>query len=382
MFAPSVGAIQQIAASGGVPVPVTRLDSANGESTHRWPQLLPDGRHLLYFVRSSKANRMGLYLGTLGHPEEKVFIVESATAGGYAPPHGNVPGRVLWVRAGSLMAQPFDPDRARLLDEPSVIAGAEGVGGVGALSNSLFSVSREGTLVFSGADDRYQLAWIGRDGKPLGAVSTGRYSAVRTSPNGDRAAVSVTDESGTRDIWTMDLARGLLNRLTHETGNVPVWSPDGRQIAYHDATTTRLFTIRIDDPRPERVVDSKGLVYINDWSPDGRSLMYTETIPATGNDLWLLPLTGDRTPVALIVTPFGESHGQFSPDGQWISYTSTESGQEEIYVRTLTGKGSTRVSTIGGSFSRWRRDGRELFYRSLEGNLMAVPVTIAGDPNQ
>ena len=158
-----------------------------------------------------------------------------------------------------------------------------------------------------------------------------------------------------------------------------MWSPDGHRIAYHDSSQTRLLTIGADGDRQQTVMESKGLVYINDWSSDGRFLMYTESSPTTSYDLWLLPTTEGGKPVPLLVTPFDESHGQFSPDGPWIAYTSNESGQQEIYVRTVTGKGSTRVSTSGGSFSRWRKDGRELFYRSLDGRLMAVSVVSAGD---
>jgi hypothetical protein len=107
--------------------------------------------------------------------------------------------------------------------------------------------------------------------------------------------------------------------------------------------------------------------------------MYTKISAATLNDLWVLPTSGDRTPVPVLVTPFNESHGQFSPDGKWIAYTSTESGQEEIYVRSMAAKGSTRVSTSGGSFPRWRKGGRELFYRALDGRLMAVSVATAAE---
>ena len=129
------------------------------------------------------------------------------------------------------------------------------------------------------------------------------------------------------------------------------------------------------------VPNPTGLVYINDWSPDGRSVLYTGTDSVTGLDLWLAPATGDGVGVPLIATPSSESHGQFSPDGQWISYTSNESGQPEIYVRGVSGKATLRVSTEGGSFSRWRRDGRELFYRALDGKLMAVAVSsTAGGP--
>ena len=277
------------------------------------------------------------------------------------------------------MAQPFDLAQARLSGEPVAVSGAEQVGAVGALSQSPVWLSRQGALLFSGIYDRSQLAWFSREGKTLGTVRTGQYAAIRMSPDGARVASSETDASGNREIWTMELARGLATRLTHETANVPVWSPDGRQIAFHDSTTTHLFTVGVDDGRTQNVLESKRPVYINDLSPDGRFLIYTETNPTTGNDLWLLPIAGDRTPAPLLVTAADESHGQFSPDGRWIAYTSTESGQEEIYIRTLTGKGTTRVSTSGGSFSRWRKDGRELFYRSLEGRLMAVPVASAGD---
>ena len=380
VFGPAAGPLQRVAASGGVPEPMTRLDPANGETAHRWPQLLPDGRHFLYFVRSTTPGRMGLYLGTMDRPDEKVFVVESTTAGAYSPPHGNVPGHVLWLRSGALMAQPFDPDRGRLSGEPITIPGAEkNVGTIGALSQAAFSVSHEGTLIFGGTNDQYELAWFSREGRLLETVGTDRYAAVRVSPDGRHAAVSVTDQSGYRDIWTMELARGLLSRLTHDTANVPIWSSDGRQIAYHTSGVTQLITVDVDGDHHVVVLESKDPVYVNDWSPDGRFVLYTTISPTTANDLWLLPTTGDRTPVPLLVTPVNESHGQFSRDGRWIAYTSDESGQEEIYVRTMTGKASTRVSTSGGNFARWRKDGRELFYRSPDGTLMAVAVGAADE---
>ncbi|MEQ1761231.1 MAG: protein kinase, partial [Vicinamibacterales bacterium] len=378
-FGIPAGAIQKVASSGGVVSPLTRLDREAGETAHRWPQFFPDGRHFLYFVRSNKTTRTGLYLGTLDDPNAKTFIVESDARGWYSPPHGNVPAHVLWVRGGALMAQTFDADRGQLSGEPAVVSGAEEVGIIGAFNQSAVWTSQEGTLIFSRSDDVFPLTWLNRDGKAIGTIGSGRFAAVQISPDGRLAAVSSTDEAGRRDIWTMELARGLLNRLTRDTGNVPVWSPDGRQIAYHDSSVASLFTVDVNDAQPMQVLDSKRLTYINDWSPDGRFLLYTQDSPTTGFDLWLLPLIGDRTPVPLLNTPVGESHGQFSPDGEWFSYTSTETGQEEVYVRAMTGKGSARVSTRGGSFSRWRRDGRELFYRAVDGTLMAVSVEQAGD---
>jgi serine/threonine-protein kinase len=355
------------------------LDPTNGETTHRWPQLLPDGRHVLYFVRTTKAHRQGIYLSTLDRPDEKIFVMESATAGAYVLPRRKTSsGYLLWVRGDALMAQAFDPARAQLSGDPVAIAA--GVGTAGSLSRATFSASQEGTLIFSGDIDRYQLTWFSRNGTPLGTVGMpDRYAAVRISLDGNRAAVSIDNPSGVRDIWQMELARGLPNRVTTDSGNVPVWSPDGRQIAYHDSSLARLLIIGADGDHRQPLVESKSPVYVNDWSPDGKFLLYTELTPNTLGELWRLPITGERVPVPLLVTPFSASHGQFSHDGRWIAYTSNSSGQEEIYVSSLTRNQPVRVSASGGSFSRWRKDDKELFYRSLDGRLMAVAVANDGD---
>jgi eukaryotic-like serine/threonine-protein kinase len=169
VFSPSVGVLQQVAASGGTPTPLTTLDLANGENAHRWPQFLPGGRRFLYWVRSSKPNRTGVYLGSLDRPHEKVFVVESLSAGAYSPRRGKDQGYLLRIRENTLVGQPFDPERAQLSGQPVDIAGT-GVGTVGGINQSLFSLSNEGTLLFSGADDNYQLAWFSRDGKVMSTV--------------------------------------------------------------------------------------------------------------------------------------------------------------------------------------------------------------------
>ena len=302
-------------------------------------------------------------------------MVQSLSAGVYSPPRGKGQGYLLWVRNKALVGQPFDPERAQVFGRPVSIAGAESVGTVSAVGNALFSLSNEGTLLFGDANENYQLAWLSRDGKALSALGKPyRYAAVRISPDGNRAAMSLIDSSGQRDIWAMELARGLPNRLTYAGGFVPVWSPDGHRIAYHDASQNNLFIVAAGGGDPQRMLESQDPVYITDWSQDGRLLMYTKISPVTLYDLWVLPTSGDRTPVPVLVTPFDESQGQFFPGGTWIAYTSNESGQEEIYVRSMTGGGSTRVSTSGGSYPRWRTDGKELFFRSLDGRLMAVSV--------
>ncbi|SPE36110.1 Serine/threonine protein kinase (fragment) [Candidatus Sulfopaludibacter sp. SbA6] len=346
--------------------------------TLRWPRFLPDGRRFLFTAQSGKPGLSGNYLGSLDRPGEKTRLTEGMSAAAFAPARGKQPGYLLWVRANTLMAQPFDPDRAQLFGEAVPVPGAEVVGSLGYANYPPFSVSGEGKVLVSSESDHYQLTWFSREGKVLSTVGQpDRFTAVRISPVGNRAAVALVDSSGNRDIWQLEFARGVQSRITVSgRGFVAVWSPDGQRLAYHLANGPSLFERNANGAgQEETVLQSKYAVYINDWSPDGRYLMYTETSPDSQYDLWLLPTTGDRKPVPFLKTSFNESHGQFSPDGQWIAYTSDESGQTEIFVQSrAAGQFKGQVSNGGGGFPRWRRDGKELFYRALNGNLMATSV--------
>lgn len=189
--------------------------------------------------------------------------------------------------------------------------------------------------------------------------------------------MSLIDSAGNRDIWQLEFARGVLGRLTvGGRGYVAVWSPDGQRLAYHMASGPALFERNTSGAgESETVLRAKNAVFINDWSPEGSSLLYTETAPDSQNDLWILPRTGGRKPVPFLKSAFNESHGQFSPDGKWIAYTSDETGGYEVFVQgRAAGDFKWQVSNGGGNFPRWRRDGKELYYRALDGNLMATPV--------
>jgi dipeptidyl aminopeptidase/acylaminoacyl peptidase len=276
------------------------------------------------------------------------------------------------------MARPFHPDRVQLSGEAIPVPGAEVVGTMGYANYPSFSVSNEGTILISSEFNRYQLTWFSRTGNVLSTVGQpDRYAALRISPDGGQAAIVRVDSSGNRDVWQMDLTRNAQTRITvNGRGFVAVWSPDGQRLAYHIANIPNLYERDKNGVGPEeRVLQAKHAVYINDWSPDGRHLMYTETTPEGQGDLWLLPTTGDRKPIPFLTGPFNESHGQFSPDGKWIAYTSDESGHPEVYVQSIpAGRFKSEVSSSGGSFARWRRDGKELFYRALDGSLIATPV--------
>ena len=210
---------------------MTKLDLDNGENAHRWPQFLPDGRRFLYFVRSSKPNRSGVYASSLDRPEDAVLVIANATNGLYAAPHRPAVGYLLWARENQIVAQMFDPESSRLSGETTVIAGTDGVGQSLNVHHASFSLSQEGTLLFAGAEERFRLEWFGRNGQRTGDVGgPERYAGLRMSPDGRRVAVALYDSSANRDIWTMELPRGLLNRVTTNGGFVPNlvagWSSD------------------------------------------------------------------------------------------------------------------------------------------------------------
>src|SRR5262249_22714265 len=231
--------------------------------------------------------------------------------------------------------------------------------------------------------DPYQLTWFNREGRPvekLGPLQ--RYNSVNLSPDNASAAVSLVDSSGSRDIWKLDLKRGAMTRLTREgRGWVGIFSPDGLTIAYHQNNRTQLFRRGASGPgQDEQILDAAAAVYINAWSPDGGMLVYTEASRETRNDLWFLPLhLSDRKPEPYLKTPANELQGSFSPNGKWLAYTSDESGQTEVYVQSIPVSGSKfTVSNSGGGYPRWCRDGKELFYRGLDGKLMVAEVRSTG----
>jgi Tol biopolymer transport system component len=194
--------------------------------------------------------------------------------------------------------------------------------------------------------------------------------------------------NGNPDVWVLDLARQIWERMTVGVNaeGQPVWSPDGRRLAFFVAQqgNSNFFVkpASIDGPQ-ELVLTTTQIAKLEDWSPDGRTLLCSRPSEKTTTgvqELWLLPLDGDRKPRPFLQTGFRVVNGQFSPDGQWIAYESNDSGRFEIYVQPFPGSGErVQISTTGGAQARWRRDGRELFYIALDGRLTAVSVKSSSD---
>jgi eukaryotic-like serine/threonine-protein kinase len=258
------------------------------------------------------------------------------------------------------------------------VPGAHLVSYVSAFGRATLSVSDNGTILFGTGSDHYQLTWFNREGKALNTVGQpDRFAALRISPDGKRIATVLADAVGVPDIWLLDFARGIPSRLTFgQAFGTPIWSPDGQHISYHLLNNTKIFERDANGPGQENtLLQSQNTVYLNDWSPDGRYLVYSQISTGGRYELWLLPTTGDRKPMPFPRTAFDQMQGQFSPDSKWIAYTSNESGRQEIYVQDFPAGGPRwLVSSGGGTLARWRRDGKEIFYRALDGKLMVAGV--------
>ncbi len=379
VFAPNrEGGLARVSAAGGIPAAVTVLDRRRQEIGHVWPQFLPDDRHFLYLALSGQRENRGLYVDSLGS-EGPRLVLKTEVRAAYAPP-----GYLLFLHQGTLMAQRFNPNRLQPLGEP--VAVAESVAYNTYNGRDTFSVSENGVLVYRtgrlGGLPTSELVWFDRGGKRAGSVEgLGLYLRPALSPDGKRIAVQLLDpQTGAFDIWLVDLARSTVLRLTFGSSNQthPVWSPDGAQIAFvsdRDGTPNLYRRSSSGAGSEELLLQSDTAKHVTDWSPDGRFIAYENQDPKTGADLWLLPLFGDRKPIPFLRTDFSEGQGQFSPDGRWMAYVSDESGRSEVYVQTFPPSGGKwQISDAGGTYPRWRRDGKELFYIADDQKLMAVAV--------
>jgi eukaryotic-like serine/threonine-protein kinase len=403
VFADIGKGLMQVSAAGGVASPLTALDRSRKETVHVLPSFLADGRHFLYERASSIPENSGVYVGSLDtKPEKQDSRRLLATTSGpvYVPSSDSDSGEVLFLRQGTLMAQPFDTHRL----EPSgeAVPVAEQVGSY--LDYGLFSASDNGVLVYrSGAGQDYQLTWLNQQGRVLGTVAEpGRYNSMALSPDGGRVAVSRTNAENTPnwDIWLLDVGRNTSTRLSYDQVRAafPVWSADGNSVVFDTkyAGESNLYVKLASGAGDERLLltSTGGEKYATSWSRDGRFLLYTAIDPETKSDVWLLPLQGDRQPIPFLRTGFNEDSGRFSPDAHWIAYTSDESGRDEIYVRDFSSgaehgswdaAGKWLISKDGGTNPRWRGDGKELFYVASDEKLMSVdisskPVFQAGVP--
>jgi Tol biopolymer transport system component len=373
-------ALQKVPAAGGTPGAATVL--GQGENAHRRPFFLPDGRHFLY--SAAAAAGLSIYVGSLDSTDRKLLTAADANNAAYSQ------GHLLFLRETTLMAQPFDAQRLELTGEAFPIA--EQIQRSSTTPpNGFFSASENGVLAYqtgTGAGGS-QLAWFDRSGKQVGTLGdVAPYGDLELAPDGRRASVSILVGSGARDIWLYDLERGLRTRFTFDPANEwsSIWSPDGSRVVFNSIRkgVGDLYQKPSSGAGAEEMLfEDKLSKYPVSWSPDGRSILFRSIGGPAGDDLFILPLTGDKKPVPFVNTQFREAFGQFSPDGRWVAYSSNESGRTEVYVAPFPGPGGKwQISTAGGDNPRWRRDGTELFFVSLDSKLMAAAVNGRGSDFQ
>jgi len=372
-------AIRRVSASGGAATQATHPDAAKGEAGHAWPFFLPDGKRYLFLAMSKRVgDKATIHVGSLDKPGSTA-ITPSDSRAEYAN------GYLLYVLQGTLVARRFDPDKLAVSGEPIPLV--EHVS-VDANDTASFSVSTNGVMAFvqGEAAATSELVWLDRSGKELGKIGEpGPYFDLALSPDGTRLAYGFAEKSGTQDIWVRDLKRDVASRLTFNPRNDmwPVWSPDGRRIAFctdrdgHFALMMRDASGTGTEQPVYGAEDAE--VGATDWSRDGRTVAL-DILPASRRwDIKTLAMDGTSKPVDYLVGDATDRMAMFSPDGRFLAYASNESGTSEVYVQTFPASGGKwQISNGGGSQPVWRGDGRELFFVSPGGTLQAVPVSIGG----
>ena len=352
----------------GAPVEqVTRVDPSIREE-HRGPEFLPDGRHFLYSRRSSRNPTWDTYLGELGHEGAKLLLPGASHARYVLPPGASHP-YLLFERNQVLMAQAFDERAGKTTGDPRTVAPQP------LTYWRAFSASPNGVVAYRAGSPDSVLLWVNREGKTLETLPVrGDYRNVALSPDESMAAIDGINPDAPQFslISLVDLSRGTITRLTTRASHDwhPIWSPDGRRIAYSSLVEPDLYVRDANGLGPEKVVlRSSAVVVPAAWSPDGKFLAYESA------GIWMLPAAGGK-PFAFLD---GAGKSQFSPDGRWIAYSTGESGRFEIYLRKFDGGPADgeakRISIDGGVMPKWRRDGKELFFLSPERMMMSVELS-------
>ena len=365
-------AIRRVAAAGGASADEVRPV----QGIARFPAFLPDGRRFLFVITRATEEENGIYVASLGSSERRRILADESSVVLAAD-------RLLFVRANTLIAQPFDADSGSITGDPVQIA--TGVSATTVVVYAPVTAAGEDVLIYEAGGSpapSTQFTWYDRAGMQTPLGSAGPNFEPALSPDGRAVAFLRLSRAG-GDIWIWDLVRSTEQRVTlgAEFEVAPVWSPQGDRILFGSNRDNGIFNLfrqdlsgTLGDAAVFRSLFRKVPLQ---WTPDGKWMVYIETNPRTNADVWVLPLEDGKpgTPRALLNLDFAETHPQISPDGRWISYTSNESGQNEVYVREFPSAANPRkVSTAGGADARWRGDSKELFYLAADGKMMAVPL--------
>lgn len=363
----------RVSARGGEPVAVTHLSPE--VTTHRWPVFLKDGKRFLYLGinHSNPVPSMtnGIYVGSIDGKENR-FLTPSDASPVYAA------GYLFLVRDGAVVAQKLDERTSQLTGDPVSIANkAPRDSGTW---RSDMDASPAGVLVYhvASADEGVQLRWFSREGKPLATIGErGRYTDLRLSP--DNRYLIVKDDTF---LWLLDMERGTKTRFTFEfTADGPAWSPDGKYV-YYTGQLDKIYRKLAQGAGEQELIydfpDQRGRRHVNDVSPDGKWLIYDDFGDNNMLSLWLLPLDGEKKTRQLFPAPTPVTQGRFSPDGRWIAYSQLNGNHWDLFVTSVEHGGRWQISTVGGWGSKWRKDGRAIYFQGSDRSIMETPIEIRG----
>jgi len=372
--------LSRISAAGGTPKPLAGL--AADEYTHRWPQLLPGGKSVLFTSNKRSSDTFDdatIEVQSLEQGHRKV-LQRRASYGRYLPS-----GHLVFAHEGRLFATPMDLSRLELTGPAKPVL--EDVDFSPISGGAQFDFTRSGTFIYGKSGvARNSVQWLDRSGKmrPL-LAGPGGYAGIRFSPEGGRLAL-VLDERRRTSVWTYDLERNTMSRMLAipDLTGFPVWTPDGERFVF--ASADGMFWTK-SDGSGERIRLTNGTgQFPTSFTPDGTRLAFIVQSDRADSDIWTVALESNntnhlqaRTPALFLGTPADEDNPQFSPDGRWLAYESNESGMFEIYVRPFSGSsGKFQISSGGGQLPIWSRNGRELFFRSLDNRIMAATYSANG----
>jgi len=377
----SSGVLSRVPEGGGAPTPLT--DLAEGEATHRWPQIVPGGKAVVYTANSGPNAFDAATIKVRSLIDGKTKTLQQGGTAGRVVKTSSGHSYLMYVNRGVLFAESFDLDKLEVNGTPVPILDGIGSTPSGAVE---LDVSNEGTLVYrSTGGGMLTVQWMDSSGKlePL-IAKPGIYGRPSLSPDGDRLAVEINTSAGA-EIFVYEPRRDSMSKLTFGGQSAgPIWSPDGSYIVYQNAGG--MGWIRSNGGGAQPLIKGTGLLYPWSFSPDGKRLSYMQSGKG-GYDLWTVTIEGDLAsgiragkPESFLASDFDDRAPTFSPDGRWLAYSSNENGTFEIYVRAFPDNGAKwQVSSGGGTYPRWSRTGHDLVFETADAQMMVASYSIKND---
>jgi Tol biopolymer transport system component len=376
VYAPgALEGLHAVPASGGGARSLTTLERKG--ATHRLPHFLPDGERLLYVVGSVEVDSATVHVLDLRDGTAR-RLFECSSEARYLDP-----GYIAYLVERNLVVQAFDPSTLERSGEPVPIAEAVQFNPY-RYTGAFTLVDRGPVLFFSGQTiESSRLAWFDLDGNEVGRLGApGAFvGSAAISPDGRRAVASMRGDRF--DLWMFDIESGVRTRFTlgPEQAVFPVWSPDGREVAYADGSARIWIQAAVGSAARRQILDMKDVsMQLVDWSRDGRDLLVDVQQTQMGSDVWTIPVSGTGEPRKLLTSPATERAQEFSPDGRWVLFISNESGADELYAALYASPESRfQVSDHGARAGRWMPDGRSMVFVASDGLLRRVAVDGSGE---